>query len=166
MDEVKPIGAKRVERESSELIRLSWEEFGREIAAFADGIRERYTTELVVGIARGGVIVGAVVASRLEVDFFPIKISRRVMMEVTSEEPAFIIKPYSYAEGKRVLLVDDVYTTGQTMLIARRALQRYRPAELRTCTYACREDAPSSPDFWYVKTPATIAFPWDYHLLR
>jgi len=150
--------------EPAALTRLSWEEFGHEIAAFADSIRERYVPELAVGVARGGVIVGAVIASRLEVDFFPIKISRRVMMEVTSEEPAFLIKPYAYAEGKRVLLVDDVYTTGQTMLIARRALEMYRPTELRTCTYALREGAPSEPDFWHLKTPATVAFPWDYHL--
>jgi len=148
------------------VIKLTWEQFGREIAVFADAIRERYSPELVVGVARGGVIIGAAIASRLEVDFFPIKISRRVMREVASEEPVLIIKPYSYAEGKRVLLVDDVYTTGQTMLIARRALELYHPSEIRTCTYACRKGASSPPDFRHLEAVDTVAFPWDYHLLK
>lgn len=166
MEEGRPARKQKAAPETSELIKLSWEQFGREITAFAENIRQQYKPQLVVGIARGGVIIGAVAASRLEVDFFPIKITRRVMMEVASEEPTLIIKPYSYAEGKRVLLVDDVYTTGQTMLIARRALELYRPAELRTCTYACRQNAPSRPDFWHLETASTIAFPWDYHLLK
>jgi len=148
------------------LITLTWEEFGRTVREFAEDIRAQFQPELVVGIARGGVIVGAVLASALQVDFFPIKISRRVMLEVVSEEPLLLIKPYRYAAGKRVLLVDDVSRSGETMRIAQRALERFGPAEVRTAAYADYPGDGYEPDFFKLQLEAPLAFPWDYHLLE
>jgi len=151
--------------DSGGLITLTWEEFGRGVREFAENIRAQFQPELVVGIARGGVIVGAVIASALEVDFFPIKVSRRVMMEVVSEEPLLVIKPYRYAAGKRVLLVDDISRTGETMRIARRALERFNPTEVKTAAYADYPGDGYVPDFCKITVEGTLAFPWDYHLL-
>ena len=145
-----------------ERIVLDWEEFGRGAREFADAINEQYQPDLVVGIARGGVIVGAVIASALEVDFFPIKITRRMMMEVVSEEPVLVIKPYSYAAGKRVLLVDDISRTGATMNLARRALEKFEPVEVKTACYADRKGDGYEPDFSKISVETDLVFPWDY----
>ncbi len=147
-----------------ERIVLDWTEFGQGAREFADAIGEQYQPDLVVGIARGGVIVGAVIASALEVDFFPIKITRRMMMEVVSEEPVLVIKPYSYAAGKRVLLVDDISRTGATMNIARRALEKFEPVEIKTACYADRKGDGYEPDFYKVSVETDLVFPWDYGL--
>ena len=147
-----------------ERIVLNWEAFGRGAREFADEIGEQYQPDLVVGIARGGVIVGAVIASALEVDFFPIKVSRRMMMEVVSEEPVLVIKPYSYAAGKRVLLVDDISRTGATMHIARRALEKFEPVEVKTACYADRKGDGYEPDFYKLSVETDLVFPWDYAL--
>lgn len=149
-----------------ERIVLNWEEFGQGAREFADEIGEQYQPDLVVGIARGGVIVGAVIASALEVDFFPIKVTRRMMMEVVSEEPVLVIKPYSYAAGKRVLLVDDISRTGATMNIARRALEKFEPVEIKTACYADRKGDGYEPDFCKLSVETDVGFPWEYRLTR
>jgi len=149
-----------------ERIVLNWTEFGQGAREFAGEILAQYEPELVVGIARGGVIVGAVIASALDVDFFPIKVSRRVMMEVVSEEPVLVIKPYSYAAGKRVLLVDDISRTGATMNIARRALEKFEPVEIKTACYADRKGDGYEPDFCKISAESDVVFPWDYHSAR
>jgi hypoxanthine phosphoribosyltransferase len=148
-----------------ERIVLNWEEFGQGARDFADEIGEQYQPDLVVGIARGGVIVGAVIASALQVDFFPIKVSRQMMMEVVSEEPVLVIKPYSYAAGKRVLLVDDISRTGATLNIARRALEKFEPVEIKTACYADRKGDGYEPDFCKLSVETDVVFPWDYGMM-
>ena len=56
---------------------LSWEMFGELCRALALRVARQYDPDLVVGIARAGVIPGAVIASILRVDFHSMKISRR-----------------------------------------------------------------------------------------
>ena len=147
------------------IITLGWEDFGRTAHEFADEISAQFTPDLVVGIARGGVIVGAVIASAMEVDFFPIKVTRRMMAEVVNEEPTLVIKPYTYAQGKKVLLVDDISRTGETMRIARRALEVFHPTIIKTACYADYSGDGYKPDFFKISVDTQLAFPWDYHLL-
>jgi hypoxanthine phosphoribosyltransferase len=151
--------------QNGDIITLDWEGFGRGAREFADEIVRHFQPDLVVGIARGGVIVGAVIASAMQVDFFPIKVTRRVMMEVVNEEPTLVIKPYAYAQGKKVLLVDDISRTGETMRIARRALEMFHPEVIKTACYADYQGDGYQPDFYKMTVDAQLAFPWDYHLL-
>ena len=147
------------------LCTLSWEDFGCSTRDFANEIAAQFMPDLVVGIARGGVIVGAVIASAMQVDFFPIKVTRRMMAEVVNEEPTLVIKPYTYAQGKKVLLVDDISRTGETMRIARRALEVFHPAAIKTACYADYVGDGYKPDFYKISVETQLAFPWDYHHL-
>jgi hypothetical protein len=141
--------------------RLDWNQFGELCERFADEIAAGYRPDVVVGIAMGGVIVGAVIAARLKVDFFPIKLSRRVMAEVVQEEPVFHIKPYAYCEGKRVLLADDFAHSGQTLRIAGRAIGMFNPIDVKTAALY-RDEAGYKPDFCAVSSDARLLLPWDY----
>jgi hypothetical protein len=144
---------------------LTWEDFGRITKEFARDVSRVYKPELVVGIAKGGVIFGATIASVLRVDFFPIKLSRRIMAEVVQQEPMFHIKPYSYAKEKTVLLVDDVSETGETIMIAKRAIERFDPLAVKTATLA-RRSGGYKPDFCAIESDGFIVFPWEYEYLE
>ena len=120
--------------------------------------------ELTVGIAKGGVIVGAVLASHLRNDFFPIKLTRHVMDAVVQEEPAFVIKPYAYCKGKRVLLVDDFAHSGQTLKIAERAIAFFNPESVRTCAFY-RDESGFAPDFCALTVTGRILLPWETGLI-
>src|SRR5687768_15105521 len=69
---------------------LSWEMFGELCRALALRVARDYDPEVVVGIARAGVIPAAVVASILRVDFHSLKISRRDGDEQVRTRPAIL----------------------------------------------------------------------------
>ena len=60
-----------------EHLELDWTMFGELCRALALKVARDYAPEVIIGIARAGVIPGAVMASILRVDFYSMNISRR-----------------------------------------------------------------------------------------
>lgn len=145
---------------SQEFLDLSWEMFGELCRALALRVAREYDPEIVVGIARAGVIPGAVIASILRVDFYSMKISRREGEEVVRERPAILSAAPPQAGGKRVLLVDEIATSGDTLRLALAAVRDVGPGEVRTATSFVRPQG-YKPDYFALETDATIIFPWD-----
>ena len=134
--------------------------FGELCRALALKVARDFHPDLVVGIARAGVIPGAVVASILRVDFHSMKISRKEGDEVVRERPAILSAAPMQAAGKRVLLVDEIATSGETLRMALAAVRDVRPAEVRTATSFARTRG-YKPDYVALATDATIIYPWD-----
>ena len=145
---------------SAEFLDLPWDMFGELCRALALKVARDYRPDLVVGIARAGVIPGAVVASVLRVDFHSLKISRKEGEEVVRARPAILSAAPTQAAGKRVLIVDEIATSGETLRLALAAVRDVRPAEVRTATSFARTRG-YKPDYFALETDATVIFPWD-----
>ena len=146
-------------------LELSWEMFGELCRALALRVARDYDPDVVVGIARAGVIPGAVVASILRRDFFSMKVSRRADGEVVRERPAVLSAAPPQCAGRRVLLVDEITTTGDTLRLALAAVRDVGPAELRTATSFVRPDG-YEPDYHALETDSTVIFPWDRKIFQ
>ena len=145
---------------SAEHLDLSWEMFGELCRALALKVARDYDPDLVVGIARAGVIPGAVVASILRLDFYSMKISRKEGDEQVRERPAILSAAPPQAAGRRVLIVDEIATSGETLRLALAAVRDVRPAEVRTATSLARPRG-YKPDYHALETEATVIYPWD-----
>ncbi len=145
---------------SNDVLDLSWEMFGELCRALAMRVARDYAPDQVIGIARAGVIPGAVVASILRVDFFSMKISRREAGEQVRERPEVLSAAPHQASGRRVLLVDEIATSGDTLRLALAAVRDVGPTEIRTATSFARPRG-YKPDYFSLETDATIVFPWD-----
>jgi len=143
-----------------EYLDLSWEMFGELCRALALKVARDFEPDLIVGIARAGVIPGAVVASILRVDFHSMKISRKEGDEVVRQRPAVLSAAPMQAAGKRVLLVDEIASSGETLRLALAAVRDVRPVEVRTATSFARPRG-YKPDYFALETDATIIYPWD-----
>lgn len=143
-----------------EYLDLTWEMFGELCRALALKVARDYEPEVVVGIARAGVIPAAVVASILRVDFYSMKISRKEGDEQVRERPAVLSAAPPQIAGKRVLVVDEISTSGETLRLALAAVRDTRPAEVRTATSFARQQG-YKPDYFALATDATVIFPWD-----
>ena len=143
-----------------EFLELGWEMFGELCRALAMKVSRAYDPEMIVGIARAGVIPAAVMASILRKDFYSMKISRREGGERVRERPAILSAAPPQAEGKRVLLVDEITTSGDTLRLALAALRDVAPTEIRTATVFVRPQG-HQPDYSALETDSTIIFPWD-----
>ena len=142
------------------VLELSWEVFGELCRALAVKVAHEYDPDMIVGIARAGVIPGAVIASILRRDFFSLKITRRSGAEAAYDQPRLLTSAPAQARGKRVLIVDEICTTGETMRMALAAVRAVNPAEVRTASSFIKAGR-YRPDYFAVETDATVIFPWD-----
>ncbi len=154
------VGAPSGSLQDMGVLELSWDVFGELCRALAVNVQRDYDPELVIGIATAGVIPGAVIASILRRDFFAMKITRRSGMEQVYEQPQLLTAAPNQARGKRVLIVDEICTTGETLRMALAAVRAVRPTEVRTATSFVKAGQ-FAPDFYAVETDATVIFPWN-----
>jgi uncharacterized protein len=150
----------------SDFLELSWEFFGELCRVLAVKVATSgYLPEIVVGIAKAGVIPGAVVASILQCDFYSLKISRDAGAERVRARPRILSAAPKEAAGRRILIVDEICTSGDTLRLAQNALRQVKPAEVRTATSLVKAGG-YRPDFHALETAATVVFPWDRHVLN
>jgi hypoxanthine phosphoribosyltransferase len=151
---------KKQESSPNEFLDLSWEMFGELCRALALRVARDYDPDLVVGIARAGVFPGAVVASVLRKDFYSLTISRREGGELVRERPAVLSAAPLQCQGKKILLVDEITSSGDTLRMGLAAIRDRDAAEIRTATSFSRYGG-YQPDYVALQTDATIIFPWD-----
>jgi hypoxanthine phosphoribosyltransferase len=150
---------------SNEVFELSWELFGELCRALALRVYREYDPDMVVGIATAGVIPAAVIADILQVDFYSMKISRRAAGQELQREPMLLSTAPVQAAGKRVLLVDEIVTSGDTMRLALATMREVMPAEIRTAACFTRTTG-YQPDFHALPTDDLIVFPWDRQVIE
>jgi hypoxanthine phosphoribosyltransferase len=139
---------------------LSWELFGELCRALALRVAQDYDPEVVVGIAAAGVIPGAVIAAMLQKEFYAIKISRRGGDSGGRARPEILSAAPPELAGRRVLLVDEICDSGDTLRLAVAAVRDVDPAELRTATSLVHVGG-YEPDYFALAAEGTVVFPWD-----
>jgi len=145
----------------TDVLELDWEFFGELCRVLAVKVAASgYQPEIVVGIAKAGVIPGAIVASILRCDFYSLKISRDSAGERVRARPRIFSAAPAEAARNRVLIVDEICTSGETLRMATNALRQVQPAEIRTATSLVKHGG-HRPDFYALETEATVIFPWD-----
>jgi len=143
-----------------EHIEVDWAMFGELCRALALKVARDYDPEVIIGIARAGVIPGAVVASMLRLDFYSMKISRHGEDREVRERPEIMSAAPRQVRGKRVLIVDEITTSGATLRLALAAVRDTQPAEVRTATSFARRSG-YQPDYSALTMDAEVIFPWD-----
>ncbi len=137
------------------VMEVDWPFFGELCRGLALKVSADYAPDLVVGIARAGVIPGAVIASILRCDFASITTTR----VHEGEAPALVSRPTLSPKGRRVLLVDETCDTGDTMRLAASVMREEGAAALKTAV-SIRTGA-YKPDYFALQTTAFIILPWD-----
>ncbi len=145
---------------ADERMDLSWEMFGELSRALAHRVAREYDPDIVVGIARLGVIPGALIASILRKDFYGLTISRREGGRIVRDRPTVLSAAPRRASGQKVLLVDEVTTSGDTLRLSLAAVRDKSPKEVRTATCFVRPRG-FRPDFFALETGARIRYPWE-----
>jgi hypoxanthine phosphoribosyltransferase len=143
---------------------LTWARFGRLVTSLARQIKRSFHPDAVVGVAHGGVFVGGAVASALGAEFFPVRLGRRSRDHADGRPSRLWGGIPRGLKGRRVLVVDDVASSGDTLELARQLLARVRAKETRTASLIAREGA-YAPDWSALTTSDLVVFPWDYELL-
>lgn len=152
------------EHEHKGELRVSWEDFDalcRKLALMV----QAYDPQVIIGIAKGGVVPAAVLASILRREFYPIRLSRRHDDQVVRDTPELLLGPPPTIAGQRVLLVDDIVVGGATLALARQACLDQGAAQVRTATLFAHSFS-RFPDYVALVSDALIITPWDRDVLE
>ena len=96
------------------VMEVDWMLFGELCRALALRVAHEYQPEVVLGVAKAGVIPGVVVASIMQCDFASMVVTRKE----ADADPVLVIGPPPTIRGRRVLIVDETCNTGSTMRLA------------------------------------------------
>lgn len=142
------------------VMEIEWAFFGELCRALALRVGREYHPDLVLGIAKAGVIPGAVVASILQCDFASMIVTR----EQEDTEPILVSRPPASVRGRRVLIVDETCDTGSTMKLALSEVRALSPDEVRTAVSI--KTGAYVPDYHAFETESVIVLPWDREIVQ
>jgi hypoxanthine phosphoribosyltransferase len=141
------------------VLEIDWPLFGELCRALALKVAKEYDPEIILGIAKAGVIPGVVIAAILERDFASMVVSRKPGEHL----PVLVVGPPASIKGRRVLIVDETCDTGHTIRLAQSEVKGFAPAEVRTAVSF--KTGPFEPDFHSFETDKFIILPWDKEIV-
>jgi uncharacterized protein len=154
-----PRNARTARKAPHGVLEVDWPFFGEMCRALALKIFREYDPDVVIGIARAGVIPGAVVASILQCDFASMAITRTE----SGGRPVVIAAPPRVVTGRRVLIVDETCDTGATMKLGLNAVRELKPAAVKTAVSF--RTGEYRPDFYGLESDTFIILPWDREVI-
>ena len=142
---------------------LTWSDFGsasRDLAL--DVIRSGFEAEVVVAIARGGLLLAGGIAYALGLKSCGAVNAEFYTGVGTRLDTPILLPPFLDAQsidGKKVLLVDDVSDSGRTLDMVVTLLEGMG-AEVRTVVLDTKPGTVHEPAYTWRRTAQWITFPW------
>jgi len=141
----------------------TWNQIYDMLLAQAQKIQgDGYKPDIIVGVARGGLVPSRILADLLETrDFAIITIEYYFGIGQKNKEPVLKQCLHTQLPNKKVLLVDDVSDGGRSLQLAKKHLQEQGAKEIRIATVYCKPGTITLPDYFEKETSHWIVFPWE-----
>ena len=147
----------------AERLQMTWDELGQGSRALAEQIAaDTWKPDIILGIARGGLLVGGAISYALDVkNTFTMNVEFYTGIDERLEMP-MILPPVpdlvDLAEAS-VLVADDVADTGQTLVL----VKEFLAGKVREVRVAVLYEKPGSIvncEYVWRRTDQWIDFPW------
>ena len=142
------------------VMEVDWMLFGELCRALALRVAREYQPEVVLGVAKAGVIPGVVVASIMQCDFASMVVTRTE----ADADPILVTGPPATIRGRRVLIVDETCNTGSTMRLALSEVNALKPSQVKTAVSF--KTGKYAPDYHAFETGSFIILPWDREIIQ
>jgi len=146
---------------------VTWEEQYRLARVLAGKIRASgYRPDLVIAIGRGGYIPARILCDLLSLPRLTSVKVEHWGTPAEKEDRAVIRYPLCITiRGEKVLIVDDVTDTGDSMAVVAEYVKGLGPSEVRTAVLQHKEVSGFRPDFVAEVCPVWqwIVYPWAFH---
>jgi hypoxanthine phosphoribosyltransferase len=151
--------------ECFECLVMDWELFYKLARKVGDNINESdYKPDVIVGLARGGWVLARVLCDFVEVkDLISLKVEHWGVTATPDGTAKLKHEINVDLSGKKILVVDDITDTGESMRVAVDYIKSLEPAEVRTASLLHLKCAKFRSD--YVGEELTwiwVIFPWNF----
>jgi len=106
--------------------------------------KDKFNPEIIITIQRGGLIPATIISHTLKIrDVMVVNIKRTTSDKVNSNKiPAKILSPLDKNKvmNRRVLIVDDIIGSGETLNVLEKSINNLHPADLRKAILIKNED--------------------------
>ncbi|MEK6981838.1 MAG: phosphoribosyltransferase [Candidatus Micrarchaeota archaeon] len=141
----------------------SWKKITELCSDVADRVVEsNFSPDLLIGISRGGLVPVRLLSDYLGVkNVAIIRIEFYTKVGETKTNPE-ITQPLSVdVSGKKVLIVDDIADSGNSLLTAKNYLKEKGASEIKTATLHYKSSSLIKPDYYSEGTTAWVVYPWE-----
>ncbi|MCL4341256.1 MAG: phosphoribosyltransferase [Candidatus Thermoplasmatota archaeon] len=147
---------------------VSWEQIDKWCEAIKEKVSNSFQPDIIVGLSRGGLVPARMLSDMLWIkDLISIKTEHWGITATASGKAVLKDPGRLNIEGKKVLVVDDITDTGQSMKLAYDFILEQKPAEVRTVTMLHITRSTFIPDFYAEvvdeKNWAWFIFPWNVY---
>jgi hypoxanthine phosphoribosyltransferase len=102
----------------------------------------------------------------LRIDPHPVRVSRRINNVVVYQKPLWILEPPLLIRGRRVLIVDEICSSGRTLAIISEHAAALGAEQVKSAVLYAHTWGTSTPDAIGLIMDALVLNPWDREILR
>ncbi len=144
---------------------ISWEDFHAICRGLALAVTP-YDPQLILGISRGGLYAGTLISHLLQKDFYTIYLTRRHQNQKVSEQPLWLVRPPDLVRDQRVLVVDEISSSGDTLRMAKEELKRMGAREALCAVMYTHSWGTEVPDYIGLISDELLINPWDREVVQ
>jgi hypoxanthine phosphoribosyltransferase len=144
---------------------LSWDEMHGLCKALVAAVAP-FGPQIILPVGRGGYYPGTLIAHMLQVEVYPIRLSRRVNDTVLYESPQWRLEPPALVCDQRVLVVDEMCGSGETLRMVLARLAELGVSAARTAVLFAHTWGVELPDYIGFVSDALVVNPWDREIFR
>jgi hypoxanthine phosphoribosyltransferase len=125
-----------------------------------------FQPEIILPVGRGGYYPGTLIAHMLQVELYPVHLSRRVKDIVTHQRPQWLLEPPEAVQDRRVLIVDEICSTGETITMVTDKVAALGARTVMSAVLYAHTKGVSVPDYVGLISDALILNPWDREVFK
>jgi hypoxanthine phosphoribosyltransferase len=134
---------------------ITWNQLYRDVIKLCSLIKQdNYKPDILVALARGGWVIARIVSDMLDIDQIT-DINR------TKKEPIILEDLGKDVSDKRVLVIDDVSDTGESLIKVLGYLKEKRPLEIKTATVYIKPWTKYVPHYYVKEFDGWIIYPYE-----
>ena len=146
------------------LLPIDWHAFHGLCKGLARAVAP-FDPQIILAVGRGGFYPGTLIAHLLRAEIYPVRLSRRVRDEVQFETPQWMVRPPEAVRDQRVLVVDEISSTGETLRLVEEEVAGLGAAAMRSAVLYAHTWGADVPDYIGLISDALILNPWDREIL-
>jgi hypoxanthine phosphoribosyltransferase len=143
---------------------LSWNRVVRDAKKLSESVKDSgYKPDIVVAIGRGGYVPARILCDYLLMrDLTSIKVEHWGIAATETERAAIKFPLCADIKNKKVLLVDDITDTGDTLRVSLEYLKTFEPKDIKTAVLVHKTCSVIIPDYFVSRVAKWrwIIFPW------
>ncbi len=144
---------------------ISWNDFHGLCKGLVKAVAP-YNPEIILAVGRGGFYPGTLIAHMLQTDIYPVRLTRRVNDVVTHATPQWLVRPPDVVKGRRVLVVDEISSTGETIMMVKDEALHLGAGEVKCAVLYAHSWGTAIPDYIGLVSDELLLNPWDREIFR